>query len=51
VLPEVAPDEAEMVEEPGEIEVARPIEEIVATDDFDETQVTEPVRLLLLPSE
>ncbi len=51
VFPTTAPDVAEIVVVPTPIEVARPVELIVATGVFRERHVTEFVRFRVVPLE
>jgi hypothetical protein len=51
VLPEILPEVAVMVAVPAEKAVARPLILTIATDVFDELQVTCVVILWLVPSE
>jgi len=51
VFPEILPELAVMVVVPAAIAVARPLLLIVATDGFDELQVTCEVRSFVVPSE
>ena len=50
VVPVTEPEAAWIVDEPAPMAVARPVEEIVATDAVSDDQVTELVRFWVLPS-